>query len=68
MKKIKVISNKNLPARPPLWSSMTAWLMLDRFDAPGWVYGVVGCLFVLLWIFYFCTWVTHEATELRELS
>ncbi len=68
MKKVKVIAGKHLPFRPPLWSSMTAWLMLDRFSAPGWAYGVVGCLFGILWILYFCTWATHESTELRELA
>lgn len=68
MKQTKVIANKNLPARAPLWASMVAWLMLDRFDAPGWVFGVVGCLFVLLWLAYICTWFTHESTELNELK
>ena len=44
MKRRKVIARKNLPARFPLISCMTIWLFLDRFDAPGWVHGIVWTL------------------------
>lgn len=68
MKKTKVIASKNLPMRPPLWTSLVAWLLLDRFQPPGWVWGAVGCLFAFAWIVYFCTLFVHESTELKELS
>jgi hypothetical protein len=47
---MKVIDSENLPARLPLWSSITVWLLLDRLQAPGWVYGVMGTLFAIIWI------------------
>jgi hypothetical protein len=50
MSKRFVIPYSQLPARLPFWQSLTAWLMLDRFDCPGWLYGVVGTLFALIWI------------------
>jgi hypothetical protein len=33
---------------------MTAvgWLLLDRFNPPQWVWGVCGCLIVIVWIAY----------------
>lgn len=46
----KVIHVKHLPARLPLFQTLVAWLMLDRFQAPGWVWGVVGTFFALVWI------------------
>ena len=50
MKKVKVISYKNLPAKLPLLSSAVSYLFLDKFNAPGWVWGVVITLFSILWI------------------
>jgi hypothetical protein len=45
-----VISNKNMPARFPLWPTITCALGLDRIHAPGWVWGVAGTIFLLIWI------------------
>lgn len=50
MKKSKVISYKNLPARLPWLSTAVAYLFLDKFNAVGWVWGMVITLFSILWI------------------
>ena len=49
--KTEVIAFKNLPARFPIYSTITAWLLLDRLKVPQWVWGVVGTIFVIGWIF-----------------
>jgi hypothetical protein len=47
--KRKVINNRNLPARLPLWSTVTTGLVLDRLNAPGWLWGALSVFFVLIW-------------------
>lgn len=49
MKKVPVIDLKYLPTRWPLYQSLFAWLLLDRFHAAGWVKGVVWTLLGILW-------------------
>lgn len=50
MKRKKVINNSNLPGRLSLIQPLVFWLVLERLDAAGWVWGVVGCLVVIIWI------------------
>lgn len=49
MEPIYVIKPKHLPPRIPLSLFGVIWLLLDRFQPPGWVWGVVGCL-CALWL------------------
>lgn len=53
MKRRKVISRKNLPDRPPLVATVTAWLAMDRIHPPGWLWGAVGAIFLVLWMLTF---------------
>jgi hypothetical protein len=39
-----------LPTRLPTTQTAVAFLLLDRFAAPGWVWGVVGTVIVLWWV------------------
>lgn len=50
MKKHKVISVNNLPSKVPVTGTLLWILILDRLDAPGWVWGVFATLMVFLWI------------------
>jgi len=50
VKKVKVVSPNNLRARAPLASTILSYLLLERFEAQGWVWGVVGTLFAIVWI------------------
>lgn len=68
MKRHKVVSNKNLPMRLPIFPTITLWLLLDRLDAAVWVWSVVGTLWVILWIVAAITCWLQELTELKELQ
>lgn len=48
-KKWNVIDANCLPTRLPYLSTAVAWLLLDRLDAPQWVWGAVGFFYLLLW-------------------
>ena len=60
MKKTKVISTKNMPFRLPIYQTLVAWLVLERMDASGWIYGAVGMLFVFVWIIAICGLIYSE--------
>jgi hypothetical protein len=62
----KVISSKNLPARLPLWTTILMWLVLERLNAPGWVWGVVGTIFVVLWIGAITLMIKQESVDIFE--
>lgn len=63
---IKVISYKNLPARAPILLTAVAYLYLDRYNAPGWVWGIVGTLMAFLWISYMLANYWQEQIDLRK--
>lgn len=48
-----VISRKNLPSHPNITSWGVVMLLLDRFDAPGWMWGASG----LLMLIYMVGWL-----------
>jgi len=43
----KVLKPNNLPTRLPVWSTATSFLLLERFDAPQWLWGALGFFFLL---------------------
>jgi hypothetical protein len=52
----RVIRYSQLPTQPPTLLIALGWMMLDRYQPPGWVYGVVCTilgLFVLSFIYNF---------------
>lgn len=48
MKKKVVIKSSSLPARPPAGFALLWWLFLQHIDAPGWAYGILWTLVVIL--------------------
>lgn len=48
--KRQVISVKNLPTRLPVTFTMVLGLLLDRYDAPGWMWGAAGAILLLIWV------------------
>lgn len=68
MKIKKVIAYEQLPARLPIWISLTAWLLLDRFHPPGWVWGMVGTVFAFLWLVSIIDMVREQRIKLTELQ
>lgn len=63
-----VLSRLQLPTRLPIWSSLVAWLTLDRLQAPGWVCGVVATLFAILWAVLIYSWWTEVPVASREID
>jgi hypothetical protein len=58
---MKVIAHKNLPVRPPVTASIAMWLFLDRYQAPGWIWGVIGTLMAFAWVLYFVgVWLQEQ--------
>lgn len=47
---MKVIKRSELPTHLPWTGTAVAYLLLDKFHAPSWVWGVVGTLYALVWI------------------
>lgn len=47
-RKQPVVNRVELPTRSPTIHGAVLYLLLDRFDAAGWVWGVAGTLYVLL--------------------
>jgi len=66
MKKTKVISNKNLGMHSPILLTAVVYLFLDKFNAVGWVWGVVGTVFALFWIAYFYSIFTSDPVDIFE--
>lgn len=49
MKKRNVISNKNLFPESPVISALVFYLCFTKWNAPEWLYGVVGLMY-FLWL------------------
>ena len=63
MKQRKVVSGKNLAMRSPLLVTLVFYLLLDRFDAAGWVWGVVGTIMAILWVIWIVDIFNIEQVE-----
>lgn len=50
MKKIKTIKRGNLPTRLPVSLTLITYMGLDTYKAPGWIWGALGIVFLLLWV------------------
>lgn len=68
MKHPKVLHPKHLPGRLPLLQTLLWYLFLDKIHAPGWVWGVMGTLMVLVWAVSIYNLIVEEKVELKELS
>lgn len=51
MDKMKVVKREFIPTRLPLSQTLISVLMMDYYNASGWVWGVVITLILLWWIF-----------------
>ena len=63
MKQRKVIDTSQLPARLPVVATAVAYLLLDKFHAPGWVWGILG----IVWIGIVVDLFHREEIKLKEL-
>lgn len=65
---MKVISRKNVPSYPPLLFTIVMWLLLDRVQAAGWVWGVVGTLVAIIWIGFIINVSKEDQTDIFKKS
>jgi hypothetical protein len=68
MKRPKVIKLNQLPARLPFIPTIAWGLLLDRFHAPGWLWGAIGVLFLVFWIIAIIAMCIQDPIKLKELS
>lgn len=64
MKPKKVLKANNLPSRYPIFPTIVTWLALDHWNAPQWMYGACGLLFVIFWLNAIYNNVTQEEIDL----
>lgn len=60
----KALANKNTPRRLQLPFFAIVWLLMDRLQPPGWVWGAVGLLCALLFIAWVWDFFTAEDVEI----
>jgi hypothetical protein len=60
----KTIAYKNTPVRLPIWTTATAWLLLDRCHAPGWAWGAAGVIAVIVWVVSIVTMFHEERVDI----
>jgi hypothetical protein len=60
----KVIHDSELPARLPIYPTITLWLLLDRTETAGWVWGATGVLMLFVWIGSFIRLFTQHQTRI----
>jgi len=60
MNRRKVISTGNFGFKLPLGEIAIAYLLLDRFSAPGWAYGIVFTILGLICICAIVSWLCFE--------
>lgn len=66
MNKRKALSPKNHPRRIPLTLFAVVWLLMDRFQPSGWVWGVVGTICAVLMILSVVDCFTAQDVELPD--
>ena len=58
------ISRSNIPVKLPFFQTITIYLLLDKLDAAGWIWGVVGTIVVLWWILAIVALITSSETDI----
>ena len=66
MKKRKVLKLGNLQTKPPIWSTITAAMALDYWNAPQWIYGAVGLIFIIGWASCIYHMITEEVVDIFD--
>lgn len=60
----KVIHWRNLPSRPPLLLTVVGWLVLDKIQAPDWMWGVAWTLFGFIWMAWIVNLFNEKVTDI----
>ena len=63
MKK-KVVKPSCLPMRPPVLGTIVYWLALEYWQAPGWIWGVVGTIMVTGWALWIYALFLYDPVDI----
>jgi len=66
MKDKKVIAYKNLPGKFPGLLTAVAFLYLDQYNAPGWVWGVSWTILGIFWILSIVVKAFEQETDIFD--
>lgn len=66
MKDRKVIKRGILPAKLPLFQTLTLALALDYWKAPGWAWGACGLLTIIIWVVEIMGVILQEEVDIFE--
>lgn len=66
MDRPRKIDRKNLPQSSPLLGTIVLWLALDYWNAPGWLWGVIGTLVVVLWLAFIAEVSLGESVDVLK--
>jgi len=58
---------KNSRPRLPLMLTAVTYLMLDKFNTPGWAWGVAGTILLVLWILCLIAMVNSKGVDIWEI-
>jgi hypothetical protein len=64
----KVLKLDQLPAKLPTAATIAWFLLLDRFHAPGWLWGAVGVVAVIHWAGSIYAMCVQQPVRLKELT
>jgi hypothetical protein len=67
MKPVLKIDTKHMTFGIPLQLTAIVYLLLDKFQAAGWVWGVVGTLLALIWLVGIISILTAKYVDITPL-
>lgn len=68
MAKQKVLSKKQMPIKLPVVGTGFWLLVMDKYNAPGWLWGVVITILSIVWIALIVGVTREQSTEIEELK
>ena len=66
MKKTKRIKASNMPSKLPVDATAITYLLLENFDAAGWIWGACGVVIIFLWAIQIYSVCTAEYIDIFE--
>ena len=66
MKTKNVIKRSNLPTNSPIISGLVLYLVLDKWNAPGWIWGAVGLLYLIILINWIVETIRQKEVDILQ--
>lgn len=65
---MKVIKRNNLPKKLPVIGTLVMFLALDYWNAPQWLLGAMGILYLLIWCVIIISIIKEEEVDLFDAT